>query len=276
MDSNLGASLALMFGHEGGYSNTKTDSGNFLNGKLVGTKYGITGKTLAAHRGVKDLSAADVKALTLKEAEAIYRKSYWRQSGGSLLPIGLDYMAFDFGVNSGPSRAVRSLQAVVGTTQDGIVGEQTLNAVKNYPGGIEKLLQDYANERMRFLRTLGGKQGFSANGRGWTIRVTGKDPKGQWKDQPGVIGNALAMARKQPVSAPSEYAEGSPKANPKDLSITEIVKSPEAWAPLGGLISALGSVFSGDGPLQYALAFGVVVGIGVGLYYVVKKARTNA
>lgn len=275
MDATLPIALQLMFGHEGGYSNTKTDSGNFLNGKLVGTKYGITGKTLAAHRGVKDISASDVKALTLKEAEAIYRKSYWRQSGGSLLPVGLDYMAFDYGVNSGPARAVKSLQRVVGTGQDGIVGVQTLNAVKNYPGGIEKLLQDYADERMRFLRGLGGAQGWSANGRGWTIRVTGKDPKGQWKDQPGVIGNALAMVRKQPVEKPTEHAEGSAKADPKNTSITEIVKNPEAWAPLGGLLSALGSVFSGDGPLQYALAFGVVVGVGVGVYYFIKRVRAN-
>lgn len=275
MDATLPIALQLMFGHEGGYSNTKTDSGNFLNGKIVGTKYGVTGKTLAAHRGVKDLNASDVKALTLKEAEAVYRKSYWRQSGGSLLPVGLDYMAFDYGVNSGPARAVKSLQKVVGVGQDGIVGVQTVNAIKNYSGGIEKLLQAYADERMRFLRGLGGAQGWAPNGRGWTIRVTGKDPKGQWRDQPGVIGNALAMVRKQPVEKPTEHAEGSAKADPKNTSVTEIVKNPEAWAPLGGLLSALGSVFSGDGPLQYALAFGVVVGVSVGVYYFIKRVRAN-
>lgn len=274
MDTNLGASLDLMFGHEGGYSNTKTDSGNFFNGKLVGTKYGITGKTLAAHRGWKDITAADVKNLTRKEAEAIYRKSYWRQSGGSLLPVGLDYMAFDYGVNSGPARAVKSLQKVVGTGQDGIVGVQTLNAVKNYPGGIEKLLQDYADERMRFLRGLGGAQGWSANGRGWTIRVTGKDPKGQWKDQPGVIGNALTMVRNEkPVK--SEDSAGSAKANPKDISMTEVLKKPEAWAPLGGLLSALGGVASGSGPVQWALAVVMVAGVGYGIYRFANRVRND-
>lgn len=279
MDSNLPESLKLMFGHEGGYSSAKTDSGNYLNEKLVGTKYGVTGKTLAAHRGLKTLSAADVKALTLKEAEEIYRKSYWSQSGGSLLPVGVDYMAFDYGVNSGPSRAVKSLQRVIGVGQDGIVGVQTINAVNEYKGGIEKLLRDYADERMRFLRSLGGAQGWSANGRGWTIRVTGKDPNKQWKDQPGVIGNALAMVRKKPVEStkeiPAGVPDGSAKADPKNIGIAEIVKNPEAWAPLGGLLSALGSVFSGSGPLQYALAAGVVVGIGVGVYYFVKRVRAD-
>ena len=40
----LSKALELMFGHEGGYSNVATDSGG-------PTKYGITHKTLAAHRG---------------------------------------------------------------------------------------------------------------------------------------------------------------------------------------------------------------------------------
>lgn len=278
MDKNLTTSLALMFGHEGGYSNRKTDSGG-------PTKYGITHKTLAAHRGVSRVSAEEVKALTLSEAELIYRKSYWRQSGGSLLPSGLDYAAFDYGVNSGPSRAVRSLQRVVGTSQDGIVGSMTIDAVNRYHGGIESLIVDYCDERMRFLRSLGGSQGFRTNGRGWTIRVTGKDPKGQWKSQPGVVGHALEMYRDSTKHA--NYVEkeliideipsksGSAKANEKDTALTEVLKKPEAWAPLGGLLSAGGALFSGHGPMQYALAFGVVVGVLVGVYYVVRGVRQN-
>lgn len=274
MDNNLGASLDLMFGHEGGYSNTKTDSGNFFNGILVGTKYGITGKTLAAHRGVKTITAEDVRNLTRKEAEEIYRKSYWRQSGGSMLPVGIDYMSFDFGVNSGPGTSVKKLQEVVGVSQDGIVGAQTVNAVRNYSGGLEALAKAYADRRMKYLRSLGGKQGFSANGRGWTIRVTGIDPKGIYKPVPGVIGNAIAMIRGQ-KAVPSDTAEGTAKANPSSISVTEVIKNPEAWGPLAALLSAGGSLFSGNGPLQYALAFGVVVGVGVGVYYFVNRVRAN-
>ena len=64
MRDNLDDSLQLMFGHVGGYVNAKTDAGG-------PTKYGITHKTLAAHRGVKSVSASMVKALTIKEAEEI-------------------------------------------------------------------------------------------------------------------------------------------------------------------------------------------------------------
>lgn len=258
----LPEALRLMFGHEGGYSNNKNDPGG-------PTKYGITHRTLAAHRGVPSVTEAQVKALTLKEAEEIYRRSYWTQSGGDLLPVGLDYAAFDFGVNSGPARAVKSLQKVVGVTQDGIVGGQTVAAVERYPGGVQALIRDYCDERMRFLR---GLKTWGSFGRGWTIRVTGKDPKGEWKDQPGVVGNALRMAAgAQPVeTAPAPAG----KANPADRSVTDIVKQEPSL--VASLLSALGAFAAGAGPVQWALAAAVVVGIGYGLWRLVQRERSNA
>ena len=119
MRETLPKALQLMFGHEGGYSNAKTDRGG-------PTKYGITHATLAANRGVKSVTADQVKALTRAEAETIYRKSYWGHSGGDVLPVGLDYAAFDFGVNSGPARAAKVLQQVVGVVADGKIGPNGL------------------------------------------------------------------------------------------------------------------------------------------------------
>lgn len=259
----LPEALRLMFGHEGGYSNNKSDPGG-------PTKYGITHRTLAAHRGVPSVTAAQVKALTLKEAEEIYRRSYWTQSGGDLLPTGLDYAAFDYGVNSGPSRAVKSLQKVVGVTQDGIVGGQTVAAVERYPGGVQALIRAYCDERMRFLR---GLKTWGSFGRGWTIRVTGKDPKGQYKAQPGVVGNALRMAAgAQTVEAAKVEPAG--KANPADRSVTDIVKQEPSLVV--SLLSALGAFAAGAGPVQWALAAAVVAGIGYGLYRLVQRERSNA
>lgn len=263
----LAKALTLMFGNEGGYANNPKDPGG-------PTKYGITHRTLAAHRGVSAVTADDVKRLTLSEAELIYRKSYWVQSGGDVLPAGLDYAAFDFGVNSGPARAIKSLQKVVGVAQDGIVGGKTVAAVNEYPGGVDDLIVAYCDERMRFLRAL---RTWGSFGRGWTIRVTGKDPKGQYRPQPGVVGNALRMALGvQPVEAPALPDGGTSKANPADRSVTDIVKQPEAWAPLGGLLSAVGGVAAGAGPVQWALAALVVVAVGYGLYKLVQLERSNA
>lgn len=273
----LPVALDLMFGHEGGYSNAKTDSGG-------PTKYGITHKTLAAHRGVASVTAAQVKAMTLAEATAIYEKSYWAQSGGDLLPVGLDYAAFDFGVNSGPITAVKKLQTVLaaagvyGGKIDGHIGEQTIAAVNAYPGGVRMLIIAYCDERMKYIRGLGGATGFGPNGRGWTIRVTGKDPKKEWKDQPGVVGNALRMtAAKGPapvaVAAPIEAAA---KADTKSTGLPEILKKPEAWGPLGGLLSAGGAIAAGSGPLQWALAIALVAGVLVGLWCFVRRVRGGA
>ena len=94
MRENLDRSLELMFGHEGGYVNVATDKGG-------PTKYGITHRTLAAHRGVSRVTAEQVKAMNIAEARDIYIESYWSQSGADQLPAGLDYAVFDFGVNSG-------------------------------------------------------------------------------------------------------------------------------------------------------------------------------
>lgn len=267
MRQTLDDALRLLFGDEGGYVNAKTDKGG-------PTKYGITHKTLAAHRGLASVTAADVKAMTIEEAEEIYRLSYWGQSGGDLLPAGLDYMNFDFGVNSGPGRANRTLQDLVGVKPDGIIGIQTVEAVRRYPGGLTKLMLDFADARMAFLRSLTNpKTGFPVNGRGWTIRVTGKDPAGKWADQPGVIGNALKLSRSEAVEPEAPAVDGSAKASAEDKGILDTLKKPEAWGPLGGLLGTVATVFAGSGPVQYALSAAIVAAIGYGIYRVVKRER---
>ena len=159
MRETLTTALDLIFGHEGGYVNNPKDPGG-------ATKYGITHRTLAAHRGVASVTPAQVRALSKEEAIEIYRRSYWVQSGGDLLPVGIDFMAFDYGVNSGPAQAVKSLQRVVGVTADGIVGGQTVAAVNTYKGD---LVDAYAAERLRFMRAL---KTWPVFGRGWQKRVS--------------------------------------------------------------------------------------------------------
>lgn len=271
MRETLPVALRLMFGDEGGYSNRKSDRGG-------PTKYGITHRTLAAHLGVPSVSAERVKALTLAEAEVIYRKSYWTQAGGDVLPKGLDYAAFDFGVNSGPNRAVKYLQRVVGVKQDGWIGEKTMAAVNAYPGGVGALIIAYCAARMSFLKAIKGPTGFAANGRGWTIRVTGKDPKGQWPDRPGVVGHALEMAggnnlHAGPVIEDEVPEGGNSKAEPTDGNPW---LKPEVILPGGGtLLGAAGTLFSGMGPIQWAMAGVILIAAVVGAVYVVRHLKAN-
>jgi lysozyme family protein len=265
-----------MFGHEGGYSNAKTDSGG-------PTKYGVTHKTLAAHRGVPSVTAEQVKALTLEEATEIYVKGYWTQSGGDLLPAGLDYAAFDFGVNSGPARAVKVLQRLVGVVEDGNIGPATLAAVNRYPGGIRALVVDYCDARMKFLKSLTNpKTGFPVNGRGWTIRVTGKDPKGQYAPQKGVVGNALALVTaKEFDQAPAQAdvkadpvpAGGDAKAVPPQPNA---FLTPEVLGPVGGVLGGLPALLSVEGPVQYVFAAGIGIAILLGAYYAFRRIQRTA
>ncbi len=272
--STLPTALKLIFGHEGGYSNRSTDRGG-------PTKYGITLATLSAHRGRK-LTAADVKKLTLPEAETIYRKSYWTQAGGDILPVGLDYACFDFGINSGPARGNRVLQQVVGTAPDGIIGVKTLDAVNKYPGGIENLIRDYCAARMRYLESLTDKnKGFPVNGRGWTIRVTGVDPKKEYAPKPGVIGEALDLARGHVPAAP-KTVESVALANPVDIGITQTTDGTAGIAAGVGIVAtaltdAAGQLapFSGLPALRWLFIGLTVAGVVAGLYATIKRIQAG-
>lgn len=255
----LDDALRLTFGDEGGYSNVETDAGG-------PTKYGITHKTLAAHRGVPKVSAEQVKALTLAEAAEIYRQGYWTQSGGDLLPKGLDYAVFNSGVMSGPARAVKILQRVVGVVEDGNAGLQTLKAVEAYPPGVRRLIVDYCSAYMEFLRGIKGKQGFASNGRGWTIRITGKDPKKVYADKPGVVGNALRLAGGADVVAsapesPPVPAGGDAKALP--TPVNPWTKPETIGTVVAGAATAVTPIIAGRSLIEVAVALGIVVVIAI-------------
>lgn len=143
---------------EGGWSDHERDPG----GK---TMYGITQATLSAYYG-RPASVAEIRGLTKETAKAIYRSEYWDRVAGDVLPDGVDLCVYDFGVNSGPSRAAKSLQAALGVKADGWIGELTMTAIRK--ADARKLVAALCDRRMAFLRGLGT---FSTFGRGWTNRV---------------------------------------------------------------------------------------------------------
>lgn len=155
--------LAQVLRHEGGYVDHPADPGGATN-------MGITHKTLARWRKIDPwwaLAKADVKALDRAEAGEIYKALYWDRCKATSLPAGLDLALFDYAVNSGPERAIKTLQALVGVVQDGFVGPLTLQAVKQRdPRALVAALCD---QRMSFLQRLST---FSTFGRGWTARVS--------------------------------------------------------------------------------------------------------
>jgi lysozyme family protein len=107
---NREACIKITLKYEGGYTNHPSDPGGPTN-------WGIT--IHDARKYMKaNASAADVKAMPLSAAIDIYRMKYWLTPyyNCDKLAPGVDLAVYDFGVNSGPSRAKRYLDAAVGGT----------------------------------------------------------------------------------------------------------------------------------------------------------------
>src|SRR5215469_6933970 len=115
--------------YEGGYGWNKNDPGG-------PTKYGITCYDLAEFQGQKMESMADwapfVRAMTLDTVDQIYATKYATACAFNSLNIGCDCVVFDFGVNSGPSRAVKYAQTIVHVSVDGFMGPQTIAAINAF------------------------------------------------------------------------------------------------------------------------------------------------
>jgi lysozyme family protein len=153
---NFGRCVAVTLGFEGGFVDNPADPGGATN-------YGITKRVLEAFLG-HAVSVDDVRSMPLATANAIYRANYWNLTHCALLPSGVDLMVFDFGVNSGTSRAAKALQGIVGVPMDGAIGPATVAAARNAVDVIDAL----ASARLAFLRSL---ETFATFGKGWTARV---------------------------------------------------------------------------------------------------------
>jgi lysozyme family protein len=111
-------------------------------------------------------SKADVKALTEDEAGDIYRARYWSAVHGDDLPAGVDYAVFDFAVNSGPARAIMSLQRALGVADDGKLGPLTLAALQH--ANPRKVVNAICDDRLAMMKRLST---WSVFGKGWGRRV---------------------------------------------------------------------------------------------------------
>ena len=140
---NFQACLAFTLKYEGGRSNDPRDPGGR-------TMEGVTQKTYDAYRAKKGLVAKDVYAMPAVERDEIYRRVYWEKVTGNSLPPGVDLCVFDYGVNSGPARALRAY-ASAGK------GRKPADAIRAL-----------CEARLSFLHAL---RTWSTFGKGWGKRV---------------------------------------------------------------------------------------------------------
>lgn len=223
MKTNFKKSLKPVLVWEGGYVNHPKDPGGPTN-------KGITQEVYNAYRRNQGKPTQSVSKISDSEVEAIYNVQYWEMVGGDDLPAGVDLAVFDYAVNSGTARAIRSLQKCVGVAQDGQIGEVTLQRVSEVDA--LSLISSICNERLSFVKKL---RTWSTFGKGWQRRIMGDQPGVQDGDK-GIIDIASRMAKSEPLP-PLPKAEANGKADPVDVKIEA---TPEGAAGGTGVIGAGG------------------------------------
>lgn len=158
MRENFARCLAEVLRHEGGWADHPQDPGG-------ATMKGVTIGTFAGFKGRK-VTKAELRAISDADLQAIYRRGYWDKVRGDELPAGLDLVAFDAAVNSGPSRGARWLQSALGVTVDGQIGPQTIAAARG--ANVGQVIDYACNTRLDFLRKL---KTWGTFGKGWNARV---------------------------------------------------------------------------------------------------------
>jgi lysozyme family protein len=162
MLGNFAACDAFTAPAEGGLSMDPTDPGNWTGGKagvgtLAGTKYGIAA---SAHPSV------NIAALTPAQAGAIRQAGYWTPNSCDDLAAGVDLMIYDEDVNAGDGRSAIILESVLGTEQDGKVGQNDITAAAAMDPVT--LINKLEAAQAAFYKSL---PLFAVDGKGWMTRL---------------------------------------------------------------------------------------------------------
>jgi len=157
MASNFEQCLEWLLEHEGGYVNHPKDPGGSTN-------KGITANAYEAWLG-RGVSDEMIRNIPDDHVALIYRERYWDKIRADEIPSGPNWSMMDFAVNSGPSRSIRTVQAIVGAAADGIIGPQTLDMIEDQDPA--DLIDQIHDRRQIFYESLST---FDTFGRGWSRR----------------------------------------------------------------------------------------------------------
>lgn len=244
---NFKACLGVTLPHEGGWSDHPADPGGAT----------MKGITIGRFREFKPgATKADLRAISDLDVETIYREGYWNQVRGEELPHGVDLAVFDFGVNSGPARAARHLQAVAGVKQDGKVGLQTLAATGKLRG--DDVVKRLCGRRLSFVQ---GLKTFKVFGKGWSRRIADVEARGvaMWLKASGTAkGAAMALE--------DEAAKAKVSADRQKTGAT---------ASAGGGVGGGGIDIAAQGGLDWITVAVIVVGVTAAVLFALKSRQNR-
>ena len=153
MKDNFDECLKMLLHHEGGYVNHPSDPGGETN-------LGVTKKVYQEWGGTKDM-----KDLTVEDVAPIYKKNYWNRCKCDDLESGVDWVVFDWAVNSGTGRSAKAIQKICGAAQDGAIGPKTLALIGTQ--NTQYVIEEFGKIRQDFYESL---KTFDTFGKGWTRR----------------------------------------------------------------------------------------------------------
>jgi lysozyme family protein len=157
--SSFDDAFDALIGNEGGYSNNAKDPGGE-------TMWGVTARVARAYG-----YAGAMKDLPRDTAKAIAKKLYWDPLSLDSFDPRVAFQIFDANYNGG--HPVIWMQGAAGVTVDGLIGPQTVDAVRN----IDPLrfILRWNALRLRYFTSL---KTWPAFGKGWSNRIATNLMKG--------------------------------------------------------------------------------------------------
>lgn len=131
---------------EGGYQQSEKDSGNYINGILIGTNHGIAAPTLNAWRGGNNnnvvITKQDMINLPYSEALKIYKKEFWDTiEGDKINNDSIAQLIFDGAVNQGVGGIKNAFKKYFGVSY-------SANYINNY-NNQKELFEKIQNARIK-------------------------------------------------------------------------------------------------------------------------------
>lgn len=181
--ANLQLAEAKTLKWEGGYCNVVGDAGGetiFGIARNMHSKLKLW-KILDDYKSsFKPFSKANYKELEQlclgnaefkKEMDNFYKSQFWDKiKGDEINSQEVANALYDFAVNSGVSRAVKSIQEVLGVGVDGAIGNQTITAINTKFEGAE-LCNKLCDKRKAFFEAIAKKGQNAKFLNGWLNRV---------------------------------------------------------------------------------------------------------
>ena len=220
----------------GKISTVKEDSGNFHRGKLLGSKFGVTGATLEKYKRKKDpnfiVTKEDIAAVDLDTASKIaYEEYYKKYNIDKIDDDNLAMNVLDFAYNSGGNRALRWLRKTVQDKQKakgetnklrvgkGKLDEEALNIINS------KYItnNEYSDQRQQYIDIISKKEKNKKFKEGWTNRVNSLRTEEQLDNEESTETNQTAPS---PLSSSNPLGDLNPLASTMGSEMANEIENP--------------------------------------------------